>query len=299
MNAPNRGERPASPLPAQILGICAAERDDFVRRLAGFQPEIKGILASEMLLFCALSRWLGAETVIESGRARGDSTQLLAEFFAGPGVARVLSVERSRYTEDALVALRRLGGRYPRLRLLFGDAFALLPRLCARAGPCTVLIDGPKGKYALQLAARLLRQEAVRAVFLHDCHLDTEARPVIERLFPRAFSSDHPDYVEAFRALDGPCWEVYRTWEGHRDWGPWTRGGRPMRSYGPTLTAIFNESGGIDREAEIARLFSLPPLAEAGTWTARARRSLRLLLPRPKELLLCCRYLLARLRVAS
>ncbi len=297
MNAIRHSPRPIDrSLPEEIVAICAAERDSFARRLDGFRHEIKGVLNSEMLMFCALSRHLGAGTVIESGRARGNSTQVLAECFAGAGGATVFSVEYFKYTEDSLIALRRLAGRHPNLRLLFGDAFALLPRLCARAGPCTVLIDGPKGKYALQLAARLLRNGDVRGVFIHDSHQDAEVRPAIDQLFPRTFSSDHPDYVEAFRSLDGPCWEVYRNWDGYRDWGPWVRGTRRMRSYGPTLTAIFNTPQGIDREAEVARRFSLPPLATTDPWHRKARRGLRAVVPRRSELSYFLRYLGLRLR---
>jgi predicted O-methyltransferase YrrM len=283
------------PLPEEIIAICAAERDALARRLARVRHDIKGVLNSEMLLFCALSRHLGVGTVIESGRARGNSTQVLAEYFAGPGGASVCSVEYFKYTEDSLIALRRLGGRYPNLRLLFGDAFVLLPRLCARARPCAVLIDGPKGKYALQLAARLLRDGAVRAAFIHDSHLDTEIRPVMERLYPRTFSSDHGDFVAAFSSLDGPCWEVYRNWDGYRDWGPWVRGSRRMRSYGPTLTAIFNIPEGIDREAEVTRLFNLPPLATVDPWPVKLRRGLRAAVPRLSEIPCFLRYLGLRL----
>ncbi|HET6278763.1 MAG TPA: hypothetical protein VFG08_08270 [Candidatus Polarisedimenticolia bacterium] len=284
------------PLPQEIVAICAAERDSLAGRLARVRHDIKGVLNSEMLLFCALSRHLGVGTVIESGRARGNSTEVLAEYFAAPREAAVYSVESLKYTEDSLIALRRLGGRYPHLRLLFGDAFVLLPRLCARAGPCTVLIDGPKGRYALQLAARLLRDAGVRAVFIHDSHLDSDIRPAMERLYPRTFSSDHEDFVAVFRTLDDPCWEVYRNWEGHSDWGPWVRGSRRMRSYGPTLTAIFNAPDGIDREEEVTRLFDLPPLATDDSWPGRVRRGLRAAVPRLREIPCFVRYLGLRLR---
>lgn len=289
--------RPAPP--EEIIALCAAERDAFARCLGRFRHEIKGVLSSEMLLFCSLTRHLGVANIIESGRARGNSTQMLAEYFAEPGGANISSIEYFKYTEDSLIALRRLAGRYPHLRLLFGDAFVLLPRLCARTGPCTVLIDGPKGKYALQLASRLLRNEDVLAVFIHDSHQDTDIRPAIDQLFPHTFSSDDPGFVQAFRSLDDPCWEVYRNWEGYRDWGPWVRGTRRMRSYGPTLTAIFNRPGGIDCEAEVTRRFALPPLATSDSWPRKVRRGLRAVVPRISEIPWFVRYLGLRLGLGS
>ena len=274
-----------------MLSICKSARPGFVRHIDGFRHEIKGMLNSEMLLFCALSRHLAVDAVIESGRARGNSTQLLAEYFATPPALPVFSVEYFRYTEDSLVALGRLARRYPHLELRFGDAFYLLPRLCDRYASSTVLIDGPKGKFALQLAARLLKNPAVRAVFIHDAHRDSDVRPAIDDLFPGAFASDDPAFVGAFESLDGPCWDVYRQWEGYRDWGPYVRGDRRMRSYGPTLAVILNEPEGIDREEEVARRFDLPPLPLNDRLVLRLRRNLRSIVPRASEIPCFFRYL--------
>ena len=280
---------------ADIVAICDAERPAFARQLEGFRHEIKGMLSSEMLFFCAVSRHLGVECIIESGRARGNSTHVLAGYFAGPPSTPVTSVEYFRYTEDSLIALRRLGHRHENLKLLFGDAFHLLPDLCARFGDSTVLIDGPKGKYALQLAARLLKSPAVRAIFIHDTHGDSEVRLAINELFPETFSSDEAVFVESFRSLDDPCWEVYRGWDGYRDWGPYVRGSRRMQSYGPTLSMILNGPQGIDRETDVNGRFGLEPLPTVDATSRRLRRWLRSFVPRFSEIPWFCRYLGFRL----
>lgn len=261
-----------------IIKICREGQPLFLQTLEGFTHEIKGLMNSEMLLFCAMSKHLGAAHVLESGRARGNSTETLARFFAASSGVRVFSVECLKYTEDSVIATRRLYNRHDNLSLLFGDSFAVLPDLCSRRVPCTVLIDGPKGKYALHLASVLLGMQQVKAVFIHDSHKDTEHRPAIESLYPETFSSDAPDFVEAFSPLDAPCWEAYRNWEGYRDWGPYQRGPRTMRSYGPTLTMILNAPGGIDRQREVRDLFALSPMpprhGPLGRWLRTLRRSL-------------------------
>jgi hypothetical protein len=261
-----------------IIEICREEKPLFLQTLHGFTHEIKGLMNSEMLLFCAMSKHLGAAHVLESGRARGNSTEILARFFAPTPGVRVFSVENLKYTEDSVIATRRLYKRHANLSLLYGDSFAVLPDLCSRRVPCTVLIDGPKGKYALQLASVLLAEEQVKAVFIHDSHKDTEHRPAIESLYPETFSSDDPAFVGAFGSLDEPCWDLYRNWEGYQDWGPYQRGPRRMQSYGPTLTMILNAPDRIDRQREVRDLFALNPIpprhGPLGRWLRTLRRSL-------------------------
>ena len=245
-----------------IIQICLEERTSFSDVIMGFNHEIKGLLNSEMLLFCAMSKYLNISDVIESGRARGNSTEILARYFRCIPSVSIKSVEFLKYTEDALIAMVRLYGRYTNLTLLFGNANELLPQLCSSVTSCTVLIDGPKGPNALQLAAFLLKNPNVKAVFIHDSHQDADnIRPAIGKVFSHAFySSDHPDFVNAFSDLDGPCWDVYKNWAGYEDWGPYKRGDKKMKSYGPTLTMIMNTEEGMDREKEVSEITKLRPV---------------------------------------
>ncbi len=243
-----------------IVQICQDKRTSFLDATKGFKHEIKGILNSEMLFFCAMSKFLNVPYLIESGRARGNSTEILAVYFQSSPAVSIYSVEFLKYTEDALIAMTRLYGRFANLTLVFGNSNELLPRLCSSVTACTVLIDGPKGIYALQLAAYLLKKTNVKAVFIHDFHQDTEIRFATEKIYPIVFSSDHPDFVSAFSELDEPCWDVYKKWAGYEDYGPYKRGDRKMKSYGPTLTMILNTPEGLDREKEVSGITKLSPV---------------------------------------
>lgn len=267
-----------------IIRICHRQKPFFSNILKCVNYELKGIFNSEMLLLCAVSKALGVQFIIETGRARGYSTELMARFFEDSPKVSIISVDYLRYTEDSLLAMRRLSNRYSKLTLLFGDAFLLLPKLCSQASQCTVLIDGPKGKYALQLASGLLKLTNVKAVFIHDCHKDTEIRSVIESVYPKVFSTDASEFVQEFYELDLPCWDVYKKGREYEDWGPYKRGSREMKSYGPTLTMILNAPEGIDKEKEILEILNLSPMHSRNDVVNRLRQRIRTIVPRASEI---------------
>ena len=74
--------------------------------------EHRGIIHSEMALIIHICRRLGVEVVIESGRARGQSTRLLSRYLPD---ARIYSVEK-RHDADAIYGAQRCAGlaRYGR-----------------------------------------------------------------------------------------------------------------------------------------------------------------------------------------
>src|SRR5512133_4169593 len=99
----------------------AAELAQFQRLIAGVPYERKGILFSEMFFFWLCARTLRPRRILESGRARGQSTLILSHCFPD---AEILSVEYDRNSPDVAVAAERLQGR-DNVRQLFGDATRL------------------------------------------------------------------------------------------------------------------------------------------------------------------------------
>lgn len=277
-----------------IIQICEREEWHFRNIIQDLNYEIKGILNSEMLFFCSVSKFLKVTNIIESGRARGYSTEVLANFFKNHPLVSIHSIEYLKYTEDSLIAMKRLH-RYRNINLCFGNAFSLLPRL-TQAGPCTVLIDGPKGKYAVQLAAFLLKKPMVKAVFIHDLYKPTKVRSIVGECYPDVFSSDNLNFVKRFSLLDESCWEVYKNWEGYTDWGPYKRGKLKMKSYGPTLTMILNRNEGIDREKEVLDRLELRRIRIQDDAVKNILRKVRTFLPKFSEIPYFLRYYLVRLR---
>src|SRR3989344_8335443 len=100
--------------------------------------ETKGVLYSEILFMLALLKDVSVSRIVESGRARGQSTLLLAKVFPH---AQIISLEYNQNSPDVPVANKRLQG-LENVSLLFGDSCKLFPEM-VQAGDA-VIIDGPK-----------------------------------------------------------------------------------------------------------------------------------------------------------
>ncbi|GAB0058206.1 hypothetical protein SIID45300_02551 [Candidatus Magnetaquicoccaceae bacterium FCR-1] len=173
------------------------EKARFAALVAGIPYEKKGILFSEMFFFQLGARSAGAKRILESGRARGQSTLVLSVCF--PEVP-ILSIEHDPNSPDVAVAAARLAGR-DHVQLLFGDARRRMPEL-AEAGD-VALIDGPKGFAGLRLAFRVLATGKVSMVFIHDVGVGTPDRAWLERIAPEAVYSDDPEFARLCHDLDG------------------------------------------------------------------------------------------------
>lgn len=144
-----------------------------------------------MFLFYAAVKPLFPKQILESGRARGKSTLILARSFPE---ARIVSIEYERESENAPAAEAKLKNER-NVELLYGDSLEILPQRL-QAGDA-VLIDGPKDFRALKLAIELLQTGKPCAVFVHDFPPDSPQRKFVERNFPNAFFGDDP----LFRSL--------------------------------------------------------------------------------------------------
>jgi predicted O-methyltransferase YrrM len=187
---------------AHVEDAARAGLEAFRSRVAAIPYEAKGILYSEMFFFYLCARAVGARRIVESGRARGQSTLVLARCF--PELP-VISVEYDAHSPDAAVALARLKG-LDNLELRFGDATRLLPRIVQRGD--AVIIDGPKGYRGLRLALRLLAQGHVAAVFLHDIGRGSAQRRFLQARLPRALYSDDPGFARLAHVLDAAVRET-------------------------------------------------------------------------------------------
>jgi hypothetical protein len=154
-----------------------------------------GIWESEMFLFYAAVKPFAPQQILESGRARGKSTLILARCFPN---ARIVSVEYERQSENAAVAEEKLKP-YSNVDLLYGDSREILPQRLHTGN--AVLIDGPKDFRALKLVLDLLRTGKPCAVFVHDFPLNSPQRKFVERTWPNAFFGDDPLF-QRFQSLD-------------------------------------------------------------------------------------------------
>jgi len=200
---------PRAPLTmADLVQTAARELDLYRARVSGVPYERKGILFSEMYFLYLCARAARPARILESGRARGQSTVLLAVSF--PDLP-IVSVEHDAASLDVPVAAQRLAP-FRNVELRFGDATRILPAI-ARPGD-VALIDGPKGFRAVRLALQLLAQGRVGMVFVHDLLPRTPERRFVERWLPEALYSDDARFARIAHVLDAAADNLPET----RDW---------------------------------------------------------------------------------
>lgn len=168
----------------------------YLEATAGLSHETKGIRRSEMFFLYASVAALNPARIVESGRARAQSTLVLAKLFPQ---ALIVSLESDASSPDVAIAAERLR-ECANVDCRFGDSLSLLPEL-VQAGD-VVLIDGPKDFRALKLAFRLLRGGKPLAVFVHDLWLGSTARRFVDRYLPSTILSDDPKWVQEYASLD-------------------------------------------------------------------------------------------------
>lgn len=173
-------------------------------RIAQEPYEARGINHSEMALIIETCLDLGIEVFIESGRARAQSTCMLAKYL--PHV-EIHSIEM-RDDQDAQYGRQR-AAVWPNVRMYEGDGRDLLPHLVSSVLPMktAVLCDGPKGIHAVELVAECFKLPHVKVGFIHDMRrLDHGApspfRAAAIETFPNHRFSDEPELLDRYGWLD-------------------------------------------------------------------------------------------------
>lgn len=232
----------------EIITYCRQCLDEFEKVIAQSSPfEVKGILNSEMLLAASLLKYNKANLVIESGRARAQSTEIMARWIntVQPNT-RFVSIEYDPKHPDVPIAAERMAKINQPVELVFGDSRLLVKDLIEADNVNTLMIiDGPKGIDALLLAMNSFKRKAVKCILIHDLHADEKfLRWLIKMIWSQPFFSDDRDFVALFSHLDKQCWVEHQKHDQFKDWGPYKRGNRLMKSYGPTFACVFNEFTG-------------------------------------------------------
>ena len=215
--------------------------------------EPRGIFNSEMAAVIALSVATGVDVFVESGRARGHSTLLLAKHLGPVGIA-IHSFDRDR-NADAVYSEAKLTG-LPRLHLHYGDSRLLIPQFVAGLAGKRIglLVDGPKDRKAFALLSDcLIRSDDIAVAFVHDLprykNSPSEGRVYAQKYFEDPFFTDDAEFVERFGYLDAPVFAATDADKGH--WKPYRNGELEMASYGPTLGVFI--PAGADRKAATQR----------------------------------------------
>lgn len=219
-----------------IIRICENNIESFTNDIKKICYLSHGILNSEMLLFISLVKYFGVNLIIESGRSKGYSTNILAESFKNFKY-KIFSVEYDKYSPNVKISFERLR-KYKNLNLIFGNSFDIIPQIIKEN--CCILIDGPKGFKSIKLAVKLLQNPYVKAIFIHDLYRDSPFRKDAEKIFSNYFFTDDYDYVNKFKILDKQCRLNIRNYDFNFSLYPKEK--NPVKSYSFTLMVIFNDN---------------------------------------------------------
>ena len=207
-----------------------------------------GILPSEANAVLQLCRMLGVVKIIESGRWKGFSTELFASHLDPQ--FDVLSLD---YTyQDFYRSVEKRLAKFPRLTLLYGDAFKLLPYIIYRLDrPAALFMDGPKGPDAVELIRQCFKFSGhLKLAFLHDSYKGSDARAAAEKTFKHVWFTDDEKYCEKFSYLDESAESTYSDpsyRDAIRDKYHFRREliGHSEQSYGPTLACFWRDKDDI------------------------------------------------------
>jgi hypothetical protein len=208
---------------------------DLFKAIAQEPYENRGILHSEIALVIHACRRHGIERVIESGRARAQSTYMLAKYM--PDV-EIHSVE-ARNDPDAQFGRERVAGMDNVTLYDNTDGALALPAMCRQWDdiPTAVLCDGPKGIHAVAVVQKCFKFPHVRAGFIHDMRRLDHGQPspfraAAEAVFAKHKFSDDPAFIAGSSWMDanvvaagGPCGPQHEAEFG---------------SYGPTIGVFVN-----------------------------------------------------------
>jgi len=217
----------------EIITTCLKQKEKFEKTLVGETYQLRGIFNSEALLIVSIVKHFRVLHLIESGRARGHSTNLFAKFFSDEPDFKITSIDYDNTSEDTKYSEKYLA-KYTNLELIYGDSNVIIEKNITEN--CIVFIDGPKANDAIMLATRILDDKRVKAVLVHDLHKNSFHRNICEAIFANCFFSDDDEFVSKFRYLDENCWQVLNgTGEA-----PYQRYGKPIASYASTVGLFFN-----------------------------------------------------------
>ena len=156
----------------------------------------RGILKSEAFFARCLIGDSKPSQIIESGRAQGQSTLLLAKSMPH---LKIISLEREYNHNDSQIAIDRLNGE-KNVNCLFGDSRKIIPHLALDGD--VVIIDGPKDMDALLLLLRICQKTNVSRALIHDAYQGSLLRSWLKSFRKNLLYSDDPQFLVKYCHID-------------------------------------------------------------------------------------------------
>jgi hypothetical protein len=203
----------------------------------------RGIFNSELFLTIGLIIDSKIEIVIDSGRANGFSTEILAKYLSPLGI-KVISIEFEK-DKSSEQLVNRLS-KYENLDCIYGNSMSVIPTIIKKnkRKRIAVILDGPKGIPAVKLMKRLVKKyKNLELGFIHDMRKLEWGKPskhrfFLENEFDQVFFSDDLDVISEVSFMDKSIWS-YNFSNVLNSWKPYNKGNQYVGSYGPTFGIIL------------------------------------------------------------
>lgn len=182
--------RPSLPAIFQNVAAIMDALKTFMERTQGLSYKPKSIFPSEMFLFYMEALKVNPDLIIESGVGYGGSTRYLTKLFPNEA-PEIIAIDDERYKKPGVKSRLRW-----RVMFIPGDSLEVMPALVSKteAKRIVILIDGPKGQAAVDLATQMLATDKVWFVAVHDLAFDCPGKYRVQ--------SHEPDFRQAFGFLD-------------------------------------------------------------------------------------------------
>lgn len=164
---------------------------DFLSAVQHIPYELKGVSNFEGLCLWSLVRHYRPQVVIESGVARGRSTNLLCLTCEKFGVEHLYAFDKSN-DHEAYVRQKLKG--FSNLTYEIGDSSEKISSLSSSIKGKKVLafVDGPKsGEAYASVMKSLSNLDGLIAVVGHDCYVNGPTRSAFEQAFRQSFSRNY------------------------------------------------------------------------------------------------------------
>ena len=161
----------------------------------------RGILNSEGFAFCALADHLKADLIVESGICNGGSTTIIGKYFTEiPIISMDINTKMEAVVRTSI---------FHNVTLMNGDSENMLPQIIDtfKDKRIAILIDGPKGERAVNLASKCMSSSNVVMAGVHDLYRrlygkKKQDRVIFDNLNIDKFVTDDETFVKEFGGLN-------------------------------------------------------------------------------------------------
>ena len=215
----------------------------------GFKITNRGVWTSECFALCVMIDLFGTDVYLESGIYKGQSLNIINNYFGSPDTD-VVGIDINILDEISNSGLHYVEG----------NSVDVLPTMIKNdydEWEVGVFIDGPKGWGALKLAEKVIDNDNVKFIGIHDSYLPVNTkddrykfRKHLEDRY-HTWSTDDINFVREYNYLDNARWVEYLEEEQLGGILPYSKikfqynedkyDSRLLKSYGPTITFIWRK----------------------------------------------------------